>query len=123
MFKGSNPSPRIPRSRPRLLGWLILIPALLLSVLMDLVLLILIAALFWMISGCASGTPQTVGHLTVRPGVEVMQECPPPPPPLPQGATDAEMVANHVVGMKAYHKCVEHNRAKINWINKTTPND
>ena len=111
--------PRIPRHRASLFPrasqdrfWLIRVP---------LVLLLLYLSL--MLAGCASGTPPTEGHLTVRPDAMVMRPCPPPPPALAKGATEGQMVLNHTQAMKAYWGCVDRNQDKIDWINKVVPKD
>lgn len=73
-----------------------------------------------MLTACASGTPPIVGSLPVAPPPTTMRPCASPPASLQTGSR-AELLANHVAAMKAYHDCVAANQAKADWINQVVP--
>lgn len=78
--------------------------------------LILIA---WMFAGCASGPPPTPVTFQRLPPPSLVAPCA-PPPPAPATFRGADLLANHVEAMRAYHDCRAKHRDLAEWARNPT---
>lgn len=71
-----------------------------------------------MLTACGHGPPPMPTPTPKRnPPAALTEDCPDLPPPKSGQKTD--LLANHVLVAKQYHKCRENKQGLVNWIKET----